>query len=704
MPLSGGTFTGAVRQQGAGANLSLEGTGGTNPPYSIVNDIATTNLWTNPSMETNTTGFTGISTGVAPALAQYVTEQYIGSNCLRVTKTTALANDGVETNALAGFTNGVVYVVSWFQKNGPSATLTSRYQATVVDGNGGSTTGGISTQDVDEFNWTRNYIVHTVSGAVPATLKLQIRSLDAIAQLDLLVDGVQFEQTTYTSYCDGSLGPGYSWSGTAHASASSRVAGIHFLNPVTGTQGTWVINRLGNMVFGTELFQVYPLTIYKETIRTSEGFVSGNFVAVSNASAASTATITGVDANASVKLGNTRNHTGAMNGMAGSIIHGGSGTITNAHGVSGIIFVGFQAKGGAGVVTNALAFRAYNAAIDSVAGGTITVAVGFRADSQNLGSTATYAFLADYPGIANGIGATTDLMAFKLIDGTIAVGNQTATTTFAIGMYLGVVTYTSTTNVRTVTIPVTFFVGGAPVASTNVTFASGPYAVYISTGLTFFAEGPVKSGHDRKWWAQVNTGLATMSTVGNSLLPTITSAVAATNQRNTRGDWVRISATTNNADSSIAWAAYTHTRIDWDPIFTTMIEIPTALTNRRIWCGLFASTPAASDDPAINHLSFRYSTGTSDTVWQCCANDGSGGGTITASPVTVAADTRYVLMIDATSAASIKFYINWRLVATITTNLPAVTADLGMANILRSLSATVQKDLDTSYMMLEQVA
>jgi hypothetical protein len=39
------------------------------------------------------------------------------------------------------------------------------------------------------------------------------------------IDAVQIEAKSYaTTYCDGSLGPGYTWSGTAHASTSSRTA------------------------------------------------------------------------------------------------------------------------------------------------------------------------------------------------------------------------------------------------------------------------------------------------------------------------------------------------------------------------------------------------------------------------------------------------------------------------------------------------
>lgn len=60
----------------------------------------------------------------------------------------------------------------------------------------------------------------------------------------LYIDGVQIEKKAYaTPYCDGSLGQGHSWSGTAHASASSRTGGdvtySQMLNAQAGTVALW---------------------------------------------------------------------------------------------------------------------------------------------------------------------------------------------------------------------------------------------------------------------------------------------------------------------------------------------------------------------------------------------------------------------------------------------------------------------------------
>ncbi len=56
------------------------------------------------------------------------------------------------------------------------------------------------------------------------------------------VDAVQVEQGTYpTSYLDGSLGEGYAWTGTPHASASTRAAGR------LQVEGAWLDARQGGV-------------------------------------------------------------------------------------------------------------------------------------------------------------------------------------------------------------------------------------------------------------------------------------------------------------------------------------------------------------------------------------------------------------------------------------------------------------------------
>lgn len=91
-------------------------------------------------------------------------------------------------------------------------------------------------------------------------------------------------------------------------------------------------------------------------------------------------------------------------------------------------------------------------------------------------------------GIATGFGAMTTLSGLFYGKGIpVGLGDQTANLTNLYGINLGIVTYTSTTNTRTVTGNVaTLYVAGAPVASTNVSFSNATYSLLIDDGLSRF--------------------------------------------------------------------------------------------------------------------------------------------------------------------------------------------------------------------------
>lgn len=117
--------------------------------------------------------------------------------------------------------------------------------------------------------------------------------------------------------------------------------------------------------------------------------------------------------------------------------------------------------------------------------------------------------------------------------------------------------------------------------------------------------------------------------------------------------------------------------IDWDPTIIMHMGDCAGTTTRRIWCGLFSSTPSASDDPAINGCGFRYSSAASDANWQTWSNDGSSGGTINDSGVVFTITTPYKMEMRCTSG-EIEYYIDDALVATHSTNLPTSGIELSM--------------------------
>lgn len=119
---------------------------------------------------------------------------------------------------------------------------------------------------------------------------------------------------------------------------------------------------------------------------------------------------------------------------------------------------------------------------------TATITTHYGIDIGKLTRTATggsiYGIRLAQPGILNGVVATTDSIALNLPSDSIALGNQTATTTNAHGISIGQATYTSTTNTRTLTNAASLYIAGAPVASTNVTVTNGPYALWVDAGVT----------------------------------------------------------------------------------------------------------------------------------------------------------------------------------------------------------------------------
>ncbi len=173
---------------------------------------ATTNLLANPSFEVDTAGW---NLAGASSLIRITTQAMFGSASGEVVAPsdqngvrhsfTSLASTTYAISAWVRGTAGTVRiahydVVNATKVSSAAVTLTTTWQRISVV----ATTGAGGTD-------SRVYI-ETPPGAGP--------------DVTFQIDGVQAERTDYaTSYCDGSLGTGYSWSGTAHASTASRAAG-----------------------------------------------------------------------------------------------------------------------------------------------------------------------------------------------------------------------------------------------------------------------------------------------------------------------------------------------------------------------------------------------------------------------------------------------------------------------------------------------
>ena len=187
-------------------------------------DYAVTNLAANPSWETATTGWT--KAGTLDTYERVSTDAVYGTYCGHLSDAAGGANKYIASDKLAGIVAGTTYTLTVYAKSnrqGGSMNITWYTAGNTVIST--STATFFTTASVG--TWARQ--VHTAVApalATQAAINIGLDNVVGSAQTDLYVDAVQLEATGYaTGYCDGSLGAGHTWSGTAHASSSARTAG-----------------------------------------------------------------------------------------------------------------------------------------------------------------------------------------------------------------------------------------------------------------------------------------------------------------------------------------------------------------------------------------------------------------------------------------------------------------------------------------------
>ena len=186
-------------------------------------DESTTNTIPDPSFEAASISSNWVAAGSA-TISKVTTHAYLGSAAGKVV-CTASTSDGINSlnggAAASGQTWTVQARVRAFASGDVGKTIQigiserTSANALVVEGFGSA----ITLTD----NW--QYVEHTRTlsgGGTVAKATAKIKAAAAVA-VDFVIDCVQLEQKAYaTSYCDGSIGTGYAWSGTAHASSSTR--------------------------------------------------------------------------------------------------------------------------------------------------------------------------------------------------------------------------------------------------------------------------------------------------------------------------------------------------------------------------------------------------------------------------------------------------------------------------------------------------
>lgn len=176
--------------------------------WSFVRPEATTNLVTNPSFETATTGYTA----VGGSIARSTDKQTKGLYSLKVTPTGA--NDGVYYGlTLSAATEYTFSVDVWGEDN-------VNYRVYIYDVTAAAILGSAVAFEADGY-W-RRYIVTATTGA-NTSIRVYVEVTD-VSTDDFYIDALQVEEKGYaTTYCDGDQ-DGCAWAVGAHSSSSERNA------------------------------------------------------------------------------------------------------------------------------------------------------------------------------------------------------------------------------------------------------------------------------------------------------------------------------------------------------------------------------------------------------------------------------------------------------------------------------------------------
>ena len=240
---------------------------------------STTNLLTNPSLETNSTGWSSSSSG---SVAQSSADAYVGSYSLLCTSggSQSYAQGAVTSISISNQT----YTWSAYVKNRDVATGSGSVQL-LVNWQGGANpaatvayTTAYTVTDLTDWLRVSTQFIPDYSDRTAANFYVKVNGVTADGQ-GFYLDGAQLEAKAHLSpYCDGSLdinGAGaHTWSGTAHASTSSRTQ-AYFTYSTTdlmlltaGTIGIWV--RLASAPVDAQRF------LLRSTSGGSDFFLSTN--------------------------------------------------------------------------------------------------------------------------------------------------------------------------------------------------------------------------------------------------------------------------------------------------------------------------------------------------------------------------------------------------------------------------------------------
>jgi hypothetical protein len=180
---------------------------------------ATTNLVTNPSGEIGTTGWASFGNNTVERSSDRAKFGNHSLKCSYVDNANAVAYYGITLTAAAHTASVWIWVPSSY-----SGTDIELWMSNFSDIGGpgvNQVTANVDMGIRDE--WQRVTVTGTPA-AGDLSGQIYIRDNGGMSSGDYVyIDGILCEAKAYaTAYCDGSLGPGHSWSGDPHESTSSR--------------------------------------------------------------------------------------------------------------------------------------------------------------------------------------------------------------------------------------------------------------------------------------------------------------------------------------------------------------------------------------------------------------------------------------------------------------------------------------------------
>jgi hypothetical protein len=177
---------------------------------------STTNLLANPSFETNITdGWTQYQAGTGAAWAQDSSKYSKGSKSAKITAGTAVSMLRGASITLSPGEPLSAQAMCW-------ADTLAMANLVIYDVGSSVVLKEISNRKTS--TWEQLACTYINTSAASMTVRVELRNNAVDSAKIVYFDGAQAEKIAWpTAYCDGTLGTGYAWTGTANNSTSTRV-------------------------------------------------------------------------------------------------------------------------------------------------------------------------------------------------------------------------------------------------------------------------------------------------------------------------------------------------------------------------------------------------------------------------------------------------------------------------------------------------